>query len=139
MYFNTVHERSISCIWVIINLFFIKFFRVAQNKGVKLNIHHLLLVQLWFIIIISMVKFNQNTNIEFFIEFFWLLIGLIILSFVIVLKGLNSREVLDILVSTSTIMGIIIVTGYFLGFSINHLYSAPLRRYPTCRRVRWTK
>lgn len=105
--------------------FFIKFFRVAQNKGVKLNIHHLLLVQLWFIIIISMVKFNQNTNIEFFIEFFWLLIGLIILSFVIVLKGLNSREVLDILVSTSTIMGIIIVTGYFLGFSINHLYSAP--------------
>jgi len=110
---------------LLIVYFFIKFVQVAQSKGVKLNINHLLLVLLWFIIIISLVKFNQNTNIEFFIEFFWLSIGLIILSFIIVLKWLNSKEILDILVSTSTIMGIIIVTGYFLGFSINHLFSAP--------------
>lgn len=95
------------------------------KNDLTINKSNLFFLFLWIFIILSLVKFNQIITLEGYIQLFWLCSGLIILSGITFIKNKKTKKIMDLLVMSTTFMGILVILGYYMNFSISHIIAPP--------------
>ncbi len=105
--------------------FLVHYLKRNSLNRLNISVHSLHIIFLWSFLLISLIKFNQEINMEVIIQLFWLMMGLVILVSSLFLKNVNSKDVMDVLVSATSAMGILVLFCYFNGMSIQYIISKP--------------
>lgn len=98
---------------------------IKRGGQLIFRFNNILIFILWVLIVLSLVRPNNENNMEFIIQLFWLSIGTLLLCSILFIEGLNSKQMLDIMVYTSTFMGVVIIISYFLKYPIKHIIEPP--------------
>ncbi len=105
--------------------FLVHYLKRNSLNRLNISVHSLYIIFLWSFLLISLIKFNQEINMEVIIQLFWLMMGLVILVSSLFLRNVNSKDVMDVLVSATSAMGILVLFCYYNGMSIQYIISRP--------------
>ncbi len=91
----------------------------------KIDTNRIFIFISWSLFVLSLIKFNQNINIEVYIELFWLLMGSCILGISTFIYKLDSKKILTIFVISTGILGLALIICYYFKIEISGIIAYP--------------
>lgn len=92
---------------------------------VKIDTNRIFIFIAWSFFVLSLIKFNQDINIEVYIELFWLIMGTCILGISIFIYKIDSKKILTTFVISSGVLGLASIICYFLKIEISGIIAHP--------------
>lgn len=91
----------------------------------KVDTNRVFIFMFWSLYVLSLIKFNQDINIEVYIELFWLLMGTCILAISTFIFKLDSKKVLTIFMISTGILGLVSIICYYFKIEISGIIAYP--------------